>query len=294
MQCLAWTLMSNHYHLLVRVGSDPLAKLMAPLLGGYASSYNRRHNRCGYVFQNRYKSILCDADNYLLELVRYIHLNPLRAGIVANLKSLDFYPWTGHAGLMGKKQQVWQSVNEVMVFFGDDPCKAREMYRNFVSDGIEFGGRRNLTGGGLIRSYGGWENLKQLRKEHTKCIGDERILGDSKFVKRALAQDELTVEKKEAYACAGWTLGKLVEKVCLYCNVREVQLYAKARSNNLSKAKSLICYWGVEELGISHRELSKRLSISQPAISLWVKKGRDFSSREGLVFAELSVKLLTY
>jgi len=116
MQCLAWTLMSNHYHLLVRVGSDPLAKLMAPLLGGYASSYNRRHNRCGYVFQNRYKSILCDADNYLLELVRYIHLNPLRAGIVANLKSLDFYPWTGHAGLMGKKQQVWQSVNEVLFF----------------------------------------------------------------------------------------------------------------------------------------------------------------------------------
>ena len=74
--------MTNHYHLLIRVGDQPLAKLMAPLLGGYAGHYNRRHRRSGYVFQNRYKSILCDADAYLLELMRYIHLDPLRAAIV--------------------------------------------------------------------------------------------------------------------------------------------------------------------------------------------------------------------
>ncbi len=69
-KCLAWVVMSNHYHLLVCNGNQPLSKLMGPILGGYASKYNRRHKRCGYVFQYRYKSILCDADEYLLELIR--------------------------------------------------------------------------------------------------------------------------------------------------------------------------------------------------------------------------------
>ena len=78
-RCLARALMSNHYHFLIQVSEAPLTKLMAPVLGGSAGNYNRRHNRCGYVFQNRYKSILIDADAYLLELVRYIHLNPVRA-----------------------------------------------------------------------------------------------------------------------------------------------------------------------------------------------------------------------
>ena len=78
-QCLAWAIMSNHYHLLIRVSSKPLSKLMSPLLSGYGTQYNYRKKRSGYVFQNRFKSILCDADNYLLELIRYIHLNPLKA-----------------------------------------------------------------------------------------------------------------------------------------------------------------------------------------------------------------------
>ena len=91
--------MSNHYHMLVRVGATPLSKLMAPLLGGYAGYYNRRHQRAGYVFQNRHKSILVDEESYLLELIRYIHLNPMRVAMLLVLEELDKYPWTGHAGL---------------------------------------------------------------------------------------------------------------------------------------------------------------------------------------------------
>lgn len=101
-QCLAWAIMSNHYHLLIRVCAKPLAKLIAPLLGGYAGYYNRSHQRSGYVFQNRYKSILVDEESYLLELIRYIHLNPMRAKILSALEELDKYPWTGHAGLVNK------------------------------------------------------------------------------------------------------------------------------------------------------------------------------------------------
>jgi len=81
--CYAWALIPNHFHLLLRTGNSPISVLMKRLLTGYAINFNRRHNRYGHLFQNRYKSILCQEDSYLLELVRYIHLNPLRAGLVA-------------------------------------------------------------------------------------------------------------------------------------------------------------------------------------------------------------------
>ena len=73
--CYAWALIPNHFHLLLRTGNVPISVLMKRLLTGYAINFNRRHNRCGHLFQNRYKSILCQEDSYLLELVRYIHLN---------------------------------------------------------------------------------------------------------------------------------------------------------------------------------------------------------------------------
>ena len=78
----AWALMSNHAHLLVCSGAMGLAKFMRRLLTGYAVSYNLRHRRHGHLFQNRYKSMVCDGDSYFTELVRYIHLNPLRVGLV--------------------------------------------------------------------------------------------------------------------------------------------------------------------------------------------------------------------
>jgi len=83
--CYAWALMSNHFHLLLRTGNTPIAAVMRRLLTGYAVNFNRRHKRFGHLFQNRYKSILCQEDLYLKELVRYIHLNPLRAGIVSGI-----------------------------------------------------------------------------------------------------------------------------------------------------------------------------------------------------------------
>jgi putative transposase len=93
--CFAWALMTNHVHLLIRSAIVPLSTLMRRLLTGYAMAFNRRHRRHGQLFQNRYKSILCQEDAYLLELTRYIHLNPLRAKIVPDLKALDKYAYTG-------------------------------------------------------------------------------------------------------------------------------------------------------------------------------------------------------
>ena len=87
----AWVLLSNHFHLLVQTGALPLARSMGSLLTGYAGAFNRRHHRRGHLLQNRYKSIVCEAEPYLLELVRYLHRNPLRAGLVSNLEVLEPY-----------------------------------------------------------------------------------------------------------------------------------------------------------------------------------------------------------
>ncbi len=103
-QCYAWALIPNHFHLLIRTGTTPLSKVMRRLMTGYAVTFNRRHRRAGHLFQNRYKSVVCEEDPYLLELIRYIHLNPLRAGLVNDLKELDKYSWSGHSAILGSRK----------------------------------------------------------------------------------------------------------------------------------------------------------------------------------------------
>ena len=98
-RCYAWALMPNHFHLLFKTGLVPLATVMRRLLTGHAVTYNRRHRRHGHLFQNRYKSILCQEYTYLLELVRYIHLNPIRAKLVKDIQELYISilgPWRGY------------------------------------------------------------------------------------------------------------------------------------------------------------------------------------------------------
>jgi len=102
----AWSLMENHFHLLVRTKHQPLSKSMRSILTGYVINFNRRHKRYGHLFQNRYKSIVCEDDPYLLELTRYIHLNPLRAGVVRDMGALLGYPWSGHSVLMDKERYL--------------------------------------------------------------------------------------------------------------------------------------------------------------------------------------------
>jgi putative transposase len=153
--CYAWVLMPNHAHFLFCTGTAPLARLMRRLLTGYAVSFNGRHQRHGHLFQNRYKSIICQEDAYLRELVRYIHLNPVRASIVSAVGELNGYAYCGHSALMGRKKRSWQDAGYVLTFFGKTVRAARKAYAEYVAQGVEQGRREELTGGGLIRSLGG-------------------------------------------------------------------------------------------------------------------------------------------
>ena len=100
-RCYAWALLPNHVHILLRTGNKPLQQVMQRILTGYAVYHNLRHERAGHLFQNRYRSIVCQEDRYFMELVRYIHLNPVRAGVVDGVDDLERYPWMGHCVVMG-------------------------------------------------------------------------------------------------------------------------------------------------------------------------------------------------
>ena len=170
----AWVPMDNHVHLLFKSGKDGISSVMRKLLTWYAHYFNHRYNRTGHLFQNRYKSILCDEENYLLALIRYIHLNPVRAKVVKTIEELDRYPWSGHSAIIGKTKHPWMDSDTVLSQFGGRKSKALTEYRRFVVE--EFGSGRNpeLTGGGLIRSQGGWSRVLALQRSGNAGGGSRR------------------------------------------------------------------------------------------------------------------------
>jgi REP element-mobilizing transposase RayT len=243
--CYAWSLMPNHFHLLLRTGETPISTVMRRLLTGYAVRYNLRHRRTGHLFQNRFKSVLCQEDAYLLELVRYIHLNPMRAGVVKNLKELDRYPYSGHSFLMGTLKNTWQEIDGILIMFGKRRFSARQAYRSFVEKGIEQGRRPELSGGGLIRSAGGWEALKALKREKTYQRSDERILGDGDFVNRVLAEAREALEKRHALRAEGIDLNNIAFRVSELMGVKPEDVWAKGKYPRIVHARGLFWYWAV-------------------------------------------------
>lgn len=271
--CFAWAIIPNHAHLLLRTGSVPLSVFMSRLLTGYAVWFNRKYRRHGQLFQNRYKSILCQEDPYLKELVRYIHLNPLRAGLVGDLDGLDKHPWCGHSVLMNKEKQPWQDVDYVYRFFSDQKTEARRRYREFVARGIAEGKRPDLTGGGLLRSSGGWTGLKGFREAGVRVKGDERLLGDSEFVENVLKAAEEALEGRYALKAMGYDFDRAVVRVAEVMGMSPEQVTAFGKSPQTVRARSLLCFWAHRKLGMSTIEIAAKLKISQPAVSRSSKRG---------------------
>ncbi len=273
--CFAWTLMPNHFHLLLRTGTLPISMIMRRLLTGYAVTFNHRYRRSGHLFQNRYKSILCQEDTYLLELVRYIHLNPFRANIIMDVDSLGKYPYCGHSRLMGYHRSPWQNVSAVLSFFGNKSNEARNKYKQFLEKGIGLGKRPDLTGGGLIRSTGGWHVLKSLRRMRVHLKGDERILGDSDFVKDALKTADENMEKQYRLKAKGYDFDKTLEKVAGLFHLRPKDLLVSSKQRHRVKARSLICFWAVKELGISSLVVASKLGIAQSSVTRAAIRGEQ-------------------
>ena len=274
MSCYAWALLPNHAHFLFRTGDTGLSTLMRRLLTGYAVSFNRRHSRHGQLFQNRFKSIICQEDAYLQELVRYIHLNPVRAKVVSGILDLNRYEYSGHSVLMGKQKCSWQDTEYVLSYFGRKTAESVKGYYAYVQSGIDQGRRPELVGGGLIRSLGGWAEVKRIRlKGHERLKGDERILGNSDFVMTILSEANEKYDRAYELKNKGYDLKKVEKRVTEIYQIGKDELYSLGRQKSRAEARSLFCYWAVRELGISGTSLAKRLGMSQSGVVYAVNKG---------------------
>ena len=264
----AWALMTNHAHILLRSGTFGLSRYMRRLLTGYAISYNLRHHRHGHLFQNRYKSIVCEEETYFLELVRYIHLNPLRAGLVKSLAGLDRYKWSGHSVLMGRYKNDWQDRDYVLRRFGKRVKAARGAYRKYVLEGVEQGRRSDLVGGGLVRSLGGWSEVKAIRRSGVRELADDRILGSGEFVERMIKEAEENIRIRFTANDKDEKIGQVIELICKEEDVNIKELRAGGRRRPVTTARRRIAQSLVGEDGITLAEAARQLGVSTAAISL--------------------------
>jgi len=286
--CFAWALIPNHLHLLLRTGVTHIATVMRRLLTGYAVTFNRRHRRHGQLFQNRYKSILCQEDLYLSELVRYIHLNPLRSKNVKEFKHLDKYPYCGHSALMGKRKYDWQDTDYILRLYHSKHATARRRYKDFLKKGLSDGRRSDLIGGGLIRSAGGWSVVKTLRRGEDRMKGDERILGEGDFVETVLKAAQENFDRKYQLKAQGYDFSWLVERVARLFNLNPKDVLSPGKYPHIVKARSLLCFWGVREFGMTTVDLAKRLNLAQPTVSQAVMRGQKIAEDQGLRIVEQS------
>jgi putative transposase len=258
--------MPNHVHILVRTGREPLSRVMSRILTGYAVSFNRRYKRTGHLFQNRFKSILVEEEPYLLQLVRYIHLNPLRGSVVKTIEELATYRWSGHSALLGLSDSPWQDSDYVLAYFGRTTKTARNAYHAYVKQGIDNGQRADLSGGGLIRSSGGKDAL--LRRGREAWASDERILGSSEFVQAVHTEHRDVKPGRRA-------LDDIIRDVSEEAGLSVAELVSGNRRRDIVIARSFVCSSAVREHGFTITEVARALNVSKQSILRGVEKGKQ-------------------
>jgi putative transposase len=281
-EILAWALMPNHLHFLIRSGSQGLSPFMRRVMTGYALSFNRRHKRVGYLFQGRFKSLVCDEEEYLLALVRYIHLNPVSAGLVRSVEALKNDPYTGHGPLMGKFTNAWQSVDEVLGRFGRQAGISRRHYERFLSDGVQELRKQptDVLGGGLVQSLA--EKVRSHRRESDRVLHDPRVLGENDFVSKVLQQAEKEDQLRQILKRRKISIRQLAAHIAKAYGIEERHLFERGRQAAVSTAKAGLIYVGVQWLGKTSLEMARLTRMSAQAASRARIRGIDVQNKINL------------
>lgn len=274
----AWALQTNHAHILLHSGPKGLSSFMRRFLTGYSVTYNLRHRRHGHLFQNRYKSIVCDEDAYFRELIRYIHLNPLRAKMVKDVSDLDRYPWCGHSVLMGRRMHPWQECDYVLSWFGRTQREARRAYGKYVEEGVSEGMRPDLVGGGLIRSMGGWSEVLSLRRSKEKALCDERVLGSGGFVERLLKEADERVKYRISGGARREKAKSIISDFCEGKGVHLEELRAGSRRAGMPRIRLELALRLLRECGLSLAEIGRQLGVTTSAVSKALRKEESVNS----------------
>ncbi len=240
----AYVLMSNHVHLLLEVGETPFAKAMQGLQQSYTLYFNRKYKLVGYLFQGCYKDILCDRDAYLLELVRYIHLNPVRSKIVDTPGS---YAWSSHRAYLGTGDNKNVECGRILKQFSPQPQKAQKLFDQFVLDGFGAGHREDFY-----------------------AVKEQRYLGDDEFLER--------VDRKinnEPSRPPRIDLAKIEAAVCRHFELFVNLLRSRSKERRGSFGRGLVACLGQELGGIALNQVAKRYDRDQVTLSLGLKALRQ-------------------
>ena len=264
---------------------------MRRLQTGYAGSFNRRHRRTGHVFQNRFKSILVEEESYFLELVRYIHLNPLRAGLLKNLKELDAFPWSGHSTMLGERDLPWQDTEYVLSQFNHRINLAREAYRRFIADGVGHGRRPELVAGGLVASVGGKDQMVSFRRGRERWAFDDRVLGSSEFVLGMLKESEHQRPLRVAPEHQVDLLVNLVTELASRGKVDTREVMSGSRRRSVTAVRAAACWIAVTGLGLPASTVARLLGVRRQAVLQSMERGQTWIQQQGLDVERLINKL---
>ena len=271
-KCYAWVLMDNHYHLLLRTSERPLSELMKPLNTDYARYFNRKRQRRGYVFQDRYKSIATQDQFYIEQIVRYIHLNPYRAGLCRNMEQLNNFPWSGHSAIMGTTVRDFQDSDSVLRRFGLEIELSRQRYAEFIREGM--------------RSRGGDDLIEIIRRSNNaiqnRHSSDCWVIGDKEFVQKVLEHDAKNRIRIARYKREGWDPDRLARFVSEKLSIPPDQLLTQSKRTIQSDARKIFCYIGSRELGFSSKVLGEYLNISQAAVSASSRRGGTIALKKNI------------
>jgi len=277
--CYAWAFLDNHAHFLFRSGPRGIAALMRRLLTGYVVTFNRRHRRHGQLFQNRYKSIVCQKDAYLKQLVAYIHLNPLRAELVGDMEALRDYRYCGHGAVLGRFRLPWQDAEHILAQFGADKRSARRRYSDYIAKNAAIGRQPELVAGGLRRGPTGWKQVKQRSRQGVdRVMGDVRILGGADFVHSVLSEARQSLDRRFELRRQGWGFEDILARAAALFDVSTEDVLAGGRQRPRALARSLTCYWAVRHLGLSTAEVARRFGMSTGGVSYAIARGEQVAA----------------
>lgn len=240
-RCLAWAFMPNHFHLLFHSIDGNLPVFMRCVMSGYAMYFNRKHNRVGHLFQNRYKSSVVESDAYLVELIRYIHLNPVRSGLVPSVAQLADYRWTGHYAIVRTADLPWKDIPHVQSCFVNGPGEDEvSRYVEFLEDGLKKGLMVQFPDG---RGRGEEEDGASCPSRAASSLGPSR---ENSFDKAARA-------------------------ICMEYGIPFTRLRDDRRSRDLTRARRKILSVCVFRLGMSMRSVSSMLGITRAGASFLMR-----------------------
>jgi putative transposase len=265
-QCHSWSLMDNHYHFFIRTNHLPLSELMQGLNGGYAQYYNKKYKAHGYLFQDRFKSVPCQDEQYAMELIRYIHLNPLRAGKVKTLEELENYEWCGHGVLMGRPGATGESFQnrlECLRRFGENETDAVNAYLNYMAESCNC--EDTKTAGHL--SY------IEATEISGSCKGWPAVIGDPPFVKAAKEKYKLCMYRNHRKADYPYVLETVAKKVCAAYEITSAELMKRGKKNKRSFARAAFCYECHVKEFIPLSIIAQYLQITISPVAVLVNKG---------------------